>query len=306
MIEFDFDVLAYLEALGLEVKERGNNIGRESISIQCINPDCCDDRGHFNIHQEHGFFHCWKCDIRGSIVDLISVLEQIPKREVFDRLKNLVTDVSKMDTTQDLEEQINKILNAEKKILKDKEKPTKPLYMKVESLLGGSLTFKPFLRYIEKRRFTISELSQWETEVDLSGKRLVFHEDDVYVSRDITGHSSKRYLNKGDTSSILYGSKYLKTDHVIIVEGCFDAIRVGQGRAVACLGKAFGSQRIKTLVDKGVRKVSIMLDREGYLKSLTLKENLEPFFKEVNVVEMKDDRDPADLNLNEINQLLAI
>lgn len=70
-----FDVLSYLDDMGIEYSTGGDNVSSGWVGIQC--PFCSDHKNHLGINLNHKNFSCWICNERGDVVKLIQELEGI-------------------------------------------------------------------------------------------------------------------------------------------------------------------------------------------------------------------------------------
>lgn len=124
-----------------------------------------------------------------------------------------------------------------------------------------------------------------------------------------------RYINSTDTdfSKILYGIEdYFAGLHkgIIIVEGLFDKINIEiqmadelkqLGLVVCCTwGKKFSPDQVKVAKSRGVKSIMIMYDPDAVDSSARYSLDLEFTFDKIGVCSCPDDKDPGDMNKDEL------
>ena len=127
-----------------------------------------------------------------------------------------------------------------------------------------------------------------------------------WISRDITGKASKRYLPCPKQQEVvphkhtLYGWHLSPPSGVILVEGVVDAWRVGPG-AVAAYGQKLTPEQLLILIRGGVRKVGVFLDPDARASSQALCSVLGA--AGLGVKEILADTDPGDLSEAEVKEI---
>jgi DNA primase len=128
-----------------------------------------------------------------------------------------------------------------------------------------------------------------------------------YQGRDYTGLSPIRYKACARENEIvhhkhlLYDADRVRGDHVIVVEGIFDAWRLKKN-TVCTFGTGFTQQQVNLLSKWG--KISILYDGEPEAQKHAEKlgEQLSGLGSEVELILLKEG-DPADLSQNEADSL---
>ena len=103
------------------------------------------------------------------------------------------------------------------------------------------------------------------------------------------------YPRGSKISQVLYNhERVLKSDHVIVTEGVFDALKVGDDKAVAIFGKHVSRQQVAMLADLGAtRKITILLDGDAQEEALELAGDLSVVCDRVWVASLPPDMDPS-------------
>jgi len=81
------DIQGLLQALQLPTKDRGRNVGRDHININC--PVCGDTRFHLGFHRTEGWFKCLRCgEVKGpwgdKAIQILSRASGLSFLEVYD------------------------------------------------------------------------------------------------------------------------------------------------------------------------------------------------------------------------------
>jgi 5S rRNA maturation endonuclease (ribonuclease M5) len=122
----------------------------------------------------------------------------------------------------------------------------------------------------------------------------------TWVGRDVTGTAEKKVLYpKGSkTGRLLFNFDVArKRDTIVLVEGVYDAIRVGPC-GVALLGTSLSPVQLSRLVEAQPKTVVVMLDPDAKAKALEMAMSLTDYFPQVKVVSL--DRDPDEYQRQEL------
>tara|TARA_Y100000310_G_C20698601_1_gene827584 strand:- start:2976 stop:4001 length:1026 start_codon:yes stop_codon:yes gene_type:complete len=326
-----FDILSYLNDVGVNYKESGKNIGKGSIGICC--PLCGDDNFHMGINLDKKFYNCWRCGDydshgRGSLFGLIYLLEGLNKKSAFRR----IMDYSDVEVLNEYEDDVyaslekvaerweKRKLESVTEIKRKSEVAIEGKYKLLSELNENLLSEKMFLSYVKKRNFNINELSEWGVTAYVSGKfqgRLVFpiYQNSKivnYTGRDVTGNAEAKYLNCSNDEAIvpmkelLFGSEYVKTDkdYLILVEGPMDVIRVGKGLAVGSMGLILTEIQKETLYQLKPKRLLVMFDSGAWIEAEKIKMELGVFIDNITVIVLPDKKDPADLEKHEMKSII--
>lgn len=313
-----FDLISYLCSLDIDFKETGKNITKGNIGLCCPNPDCDDNGYHFGINQDK-VFNCWKCGIKGNLVDLIRLLENCTRRFAVRQVLEKTSEYSlpsHINQENDIREEIEKIINPEAIQLVDgKEKKTSlslPSFCKSLNKLNNQLNVDSlFLAYIKNRNFTIEELMAWDIKACMTGHyglRLIFpiyikNELVNFLGRDITDKAKEKYKNCPNNKSsiaskdLIFGYDYLKHRQkmIVVTEGAFDSIRVGEGLGCGLLGKVITNKQKRLLVQLDPDEMVIMLDGDSWGDSERLAYELAPLVRKISTTVLEHNKDPDTL-----------
>lgn len=250
-LHIDFERLFAYE--GIPTAKPGDTHYRQGwLSTPC--PFCTGNAGnHLGYSSKYNVFTCWRCG-KHTKGEVLSALLNKPKREAVQYAKeNYGTDP------------FEPILAYPEAIKADK------------LVIPGSKAIYPIHRdYLIKRNFDPDTLTKhWDlyytTYHATHSWRLIapIWNDGKYVSyvgRDVTGNAPTRYLTcmpseeVQDCKLCVFGIQYAVTKTVIVVEGMFDAFRIGHG-AIATLGTGW-KQEQADLIARNFDKSYILFDPE--------------------------------------------
>lgn len=299
-IEF-FDALSYLKDNGIPYTEANNGW----INVPCVFG--CDDHFpyHLGIHLEEKTISCWMCGTTGKILKYLIVREGS-----FLEAKKVLQEYSN-HTASELTNIVNK--------LEKRYAPRYKLPSEFKQLTKDYLP-KEVSDFLNRRGFLPSSLLEthclyYPAHLGNYKFRLIIP---VYlrghivsfVGRDVTDESKKPYMmpNKEDVpihpKDTLYGFDDLSPgDTVVIVEGVIDQWKLGKG-SVATFGTSFTKSQIELLKSIKPNRVFIWFDSEEPAQKAALKLASKIWFSEVEVVELKDYKDPGELSVDNGKRLL--
>ena len=130
-----------------------------------------------------------------------------------------------------------------------------------------------------------------------------------------TGKKVLRYRNEGgvDFDKLLFGYDEIikgETHTVILVEGVTDKTNVDMQlglhksdsiKCCACFGKKISEAQVQKLLNKDVKIVILSFDPDAVNESKRYSELLRQAFEKVRVLTMPGDKDPGDLNTQELH-----
>jgi len=240
--------------------------------IRTLCPMCSDDTGHLYILLSEGLAYCQKCKYDPkSPVRFIADVEGVSFSDVIQRAG---TSFRSLDTT--VEEVVDKLFFEPEEVY---EYEVLSLGNNFASLLERTgvqaidRVLDNALAYLEERGVTEDQIAQYDIRYcydgTYSGRVIVpcIYKGDVvtFVARDITGYSSRKYLNPvgNKQSDFLYNYDAVGADTVVLTEGVFDAISASQVLpAVASFGKSLSSRQISFL--NQVKNVVFYWDKDAY------------------------------------------
>ena len=257
-----------------------------------VNVRCpfCDDASHhhggFNLNSDNLYYSCWICGWHNSIETL----------KLLTGLKNPLNELKNYRITEIVE----------KKVIQNNTK----------IILPGSKEFKKVhKKYLEKRNFDIELLTEkynlnFTTHLGDYMWRIIFplyFEGRIvsYQGRDVTGLSDLRYKACSKDIEIIHHKEILfnidncKKESVILVEGIFDAIRIGDD-AVCSFGTSTTEKQIQLL--QKFKNVYVLFDPEieAQKKALKIAEKLNLFGVNVELLEDDSFEDPAEMSEKDV------
>ena len=283
-----FDVISYLESAGIDYVTQGKNVSAGWVGTPC--PACHDSSNHLGINLESGSFNCFRCGESGNRIKLIQLLENCNK--------SAAIKIARKFSNSDF------------------------IYKREERVPATSIEFpahiskkftSDFLQYLTNRRFDADFLIR-KYDLYCGGYfgefryRIVvpvYYRGDIltFVGRDITNTAELRYKAYPIEKSIapvkaaLYNIDTAK-DRCVVVEGIFDAWRIGDG-AVASFGTIVTDEQIRMLAR--FKKVFILFDYDAIKPAKKLAASLQYLTKTEIVV--LDQGDPADMNDFEVHEI---
>lgn len=281
------DVVACLDALGVDMKRTGKNVARNDVNIDC--PWCGADK-HLAIHRQTGLLNCWVCNLDSgkypSFTGLIMELENINYSDAKALVMQHLTD----------EEAATELWVRPRntKLPKGAQPFDNPENREARDIAYVYLYNRGFRkRQIRQYKLMFTPL---ETGDDYSG-RVIFPIFDngvlaSWTGRDYTGRSPIRYNNCRVEDSmmrvkeLLYGIDDFKGKHCRLVEGPLDAITIGNTALCVFRAKISREQR-KRLLSLGLDSISLIFDSgDGVTNAIKIAEDLSPFVSKIKVVEL--------------------
>lgn len=193
--------------------------------------------------------------------------------------------------------------------LKEEKKKHTPLFLPKEykPLYGKNnivdLEMKLAVQYLRNQRgLTNLDIHRYKigycSDGKYSGRVIIPSYDSNYnlnyfVARDITD-SGIKYLNPPCSRDVVVFEMFINWDEpIILVEGVFDAIRVGNN-AIPLMGKSLLGNLKLQLLKHNVSEVFVSLDGDAYNSTVQISEYLFNRGVDVRVVKLEDG-DPADI-----------
>lgn len=273
----------------------------------------CSKKGKFGILFEghKTSFNCFSgsCQEKGNIFKLlkdVGRLDLITGAKDVDRDSTLETVILDEDILNEVEEE-------------EQELPDAVLPIAARRIYKND--------YLENRGWTKRDFEDYEVLYSLIdpkfGKYVIFP---VYIDQKIKGFlarypASKEYCEKNnilrwrnsdnDFAKMLYGHDDIDTETAVLTEGVF-AKRATENvidedySVVATFGKKVSIDQVKLLIKKGVKTVILFFDFDAVYAMINSGFDLRPYFENVLIAPiMEKDKDPDDLNPDEINNCFA-
>jgi len=293
------DLPKLFEELSVPYWTSGKNVTHGWCNISC--PMCNDHSNHCGINQKSGNFNCWACSSKGSIYDLIMELEHCDLLDA----KRLVRKYKDGDD-----------LPAEKK-----EKVVREFHNIIPAGMTRDLS-EDCKEYLRSRRYDaelVAEKYEMYSSKLFVGEYIarilipIIYKKQIvnFVARSILPDAKKKVKNCPNDKCIieakdmLFNLDNVRDRKLIVVEGIFDAMRIGDG-AVATLGTQVIDTQIN-LIREYADEVYIMFDskkKDPNAPALAEKlgNRLYGLVKKVEVIYL-DDGDPDDMTEKEVQQL---
>lgn len=289
------DIVSLLEDHSIGYATSGKNTSQGWAEVNC--PFCSDPSFHLGINLSNGVFHCWVCGEKGGPEKLIQELLQVKYYDA----KKLVEQYD-IDTVQQ-----EKITSTKK----DKIEIPKEFIYELPELHKSYLRDRGFDPSYLQQKYNIMacyQLGRFSYRVMIpvimSGEIVNF------VGRDVTGKQKTKYLNMHNEEAVIPMKNCIYNidsvqDKVILVEGVFDAWRLGDS-AASLIGVEYTTQQLNILLEKEIKEAFILFDNDttGIKKSEKLGNILSSFIPHVEIISLPDHvKDPAELSDEEAVRL---
>ena len=256
-------------------------------------PYCNHHKKKMSINFANGFWKCWVCDMRGkNVYRIVRKFGSYQQREKFRELQGMV-DLSDFEQ---LFKEYNEI--EEKQII---ELPKEFISLCNKDLPRHST--EP-LRYLSSRGLTRLDILKWKIGYCKEGRyagRILIPSFDMdgdcnyFIARSYVGHSY-RYLNPPADRDLVFNELMIDWDEpVVLVEGVFDAITIGQN-AIPILGSTLREQsRLFQALAIHDTPVYMALDHDAEKKAEWIIKSLLRYDLEVFKIPI-DEEDVGDMN----------
>ena len=309
-----FNIEQFLINNNIGYRTSGKNVSKGEYSICC--PYCGEAKFHCGINPSKGLFNCWKCSEKGNIVRLVAKIKNVS----FIEAKEIISPTSEL-----------------KKVLEERNKVVE------EPIIIPNKDFKlPLHTY----RFDYNITNMWQEialnflkdKYDLSWNDIILadlhynvhgrYKNSIiipfylngkmvnFISRSWDKNNKKRYDNCPNELSLVNVKKMVYNynnvkgkQQIIIVEGCFDAIKTGLRRTVALCGTEITQEQRNILIGLKAEELIILFDNDPHListskKAQDLADYLSPFCK-TRVIKLPHGKDPGDMSRDEIDNLIG-
>lgn len=284
-----FDIQAYLDDKKISYATEGKNVSSGWINVQC--PFCSDQTNHLGISPSRKI-SCWICGIRGSVTKYIREIEQCSESYAN-------TIIAKY------QDRSLAYLDKKERTRNSKIILPKSAIVELPKLHQNYLIKRGFdPDYLSKKYdlLACSELGDYKWRIIVP----IYYQNEMvtFTARDITGKAAQKYKNLPveksvmSTKEVLYNLDFANKV-AVIVEGVFDAWRIGDG-AVATIGTKYTKKQISHLI--GFKKAFIMFDSDAKDWGLKLAEDMAAVVPSVEQIELSEG-DPADLSEEDVKYL---
>lgn len=298
------DIREVLDELDIEYSEAGsNNVSTGWIGVTCPDPGCGDTTNHLGLCLSSPVISCFSCGLTGNYITYLSKelgsfnkAIEVLKKHIPRELRNL---------NEDDDEVVNTVTKVEvPEMASTKITQYHRKYLKKRG-------FKNWRELCDKHNFLfVGPVGKWSNRIIVPitrGNRLL-----TFTSVDIADETGMRYkhlskeLSIAHTKEYFLGLNHVKGRTVVVVEGFFDWLRIGDGCLCAFGAKVTEEQRrILMRFDR----VIILFDGDepGRKGATKLANELAPF-TEVIKIDLDEGDDPDSMceeDLQEIRNMLG-
>ena len=287
-----FDIEPFVNRQFGMVRAYGNP--QSDFRVEC--PFCHDIYGspdtsgklHISINPDKPLVHCFRC---GYSTNWFGLVRHMTGARHTDILKELYVAPS----ISDFESVAKKFKKSEQSITKEIPKVTLPDDF-VPLLQDNTLPLiKRTKQYLLARGINYTDWKKYNLGVAPSqGMRVIIPiEDDYWQGRRILDWIEPKYTNpKAESAGVIFNSTALSYNEVVICEGAFSAMAVGDN-AVAILRKDATSMQVRRFIGSDVSRFILALEPDAFPSMKKLADRLVSGNKEV-IIWKYEDGDPAE------------
>lgn len=284
-----FDTRQFFDDYEIDYSISGKNTTRGWMQIPCFFPDCSDHSRHMGVNISSGTYHCWICDRKGPAEIMAAKLLNVNLRKAEEICKKY-----RNDFLPSQEQTVKHVLKVETKG-----------FSSLQQMHRNYLISRNFDPDYLQRKYKIGGfglIGRFPYRIGIPvyyNGRLV-----NMTARDVTGQQKERYLSlKNEEANIdikdcIYNFDNIQSNgNILIVEGCFDAWRIG-GSTCSLFGTAKSYSQILKILSKQPRNIFILFDSGEKAQKIASKlaYSFSPFVKHVENLEIPDVKDPAELS----------
>lgn len=284
-----FDFKRFYEDHNIEYFLSGKNVSEGWVNIRC--PFCDDGSNHGGGNPDGGYFYCWRCGNQ-DLYDLIQIYS----------------------------DERPTIIKKKYSVLHEKVKE-KQVYENDRIKVPGDSLKEQHKKYIRSRNFDPEYL---ERKYKLRGTGIHGREAyriiiPIYYKGRIVSWEGRDYTNKQELKTIpclkedeivphndiFFNIDNAKNDKIIVCEGAWDAMRLGDG-AVSCFTSNLSPNQIKIL--SNFKEVYFIFDSEeqAQKKAISACVKLNSIGVYAESVELQTADDPAELTDKEAKEIKNI
>ena len=301
---------AILEAVATETGRRisQKNATRNAVNIDC--PFCGDSNSHLGVFITSLRYHCFRCRATGSLRYLLykfGIAEPVVERML---AGTAIPRDHAVGLAEDVRRRLNRISHPPVSVSPQVELPSS--WPVDEELVEDT----PLLAmWLAKRKITTETLmlydARWTGNTGRYPHRLVVPVYDTHgqlaawQARDVTGRSETKYLTEGRISELVYWTDMIRENRPVrlyIVEGIFDAWRIGVNAAATFSHAMSRTQRVQIINDPWVHEAVIAWDADSYELGKTAARQLSPVMR-AGVVKLPVGEDPDSLGRDALYEL---
>ena len=244
------------EVLGVGTSLKGNEQAHHC-------PFCHHHKKKLQINLDTQQWHCWVCDAKGRKIQTLLRKLQVDSSKI-KKIYEIYGDDYIVSTTSTDEEKVELRLPSEFKSLLDIPKGLNPLYRKVQQYVKNrGITKEDIIRYnigycdggIYTNRIIIPSYD--------SNNRLNY-----FIARSVYEEEKFKYKNPPISKNVtIFENQINWKEPITLTEGVFDAMAVKRN-AIPLLGKFIPKTLMDSIYKNGVKKISVILDKDAQEQAL--------------------------------------
>ena len=226
-------------------------------------PFCHHHKKKLQINLDTQQWHCWVCDAKGRKIQTLLRKLQVDSSKI-KKIYEIYGDDYIVSTTSTDEEKVELRLPSEFKSLLDIPKGLNPLYRKVQQYVKNrGITKEDIIRYnigycdggIYTNRIIIPSYD--------SNNRLNY-----FIARSVYEEEKFKYKNPPISKNVtIFENQINWKEPITLTEGVFDAMAVKRN-AIPLLGKFIPKTLMDSIYKNGVKKISVILDKDAQEQAL--------------------------------------
>jgi len=244
------------ETLGVGTSLKGNEQAH-----YC--PFCHHHKKKLQINLDTQQWHCWVCDAKGRKIQTLLRKLQVDSSKI-KKIYEIYGDDYIVSTTSTDEEKVELRLPSEFKSLLDIPKGLNPLYRKVK-------------QYVEDRGITQEDIIRYNLGYCDSGiysNRIIIPSYDrdnrlnYFIARSVFDEEKFKYKNPPISKNVtIFENQINWNEPITLCEGVFDAMAIKRN-AIPLLGKFIPKTLMDSIYKNGVKKISVLLDKDAQEQAL--------------------------------------
>ena len=226
-------------------------------------PFCHHHKKKLQINLDTQQWHCWVCDAKGRKIQTLLRKLQVDSSKI-KKIYEIYGDDYIVSTTSTDEEKVELRLPSEFKSLLDIPKGLNPLYRKVK-------------QYVEDRGITQEDIIRYNLGYCDSGiysNRIIIPSYDrdnrlnYFIARSVFDEEKFKYKNPPISKNVtIFENQINWNEPITLCEGVFDAIAIKRN-AIPLLGKFIPKTLMDSIYKNGVKKISVLLDKDAQEQAL--------------------------------------
>ncbi len=226
-------------------------------------PFCHHHKKKLQINLDTQQWHCWVCDAKGRKIQTLLRKLQVDSSKI-KKIYEIYGDDYIVSTTSTDEEKVELRLPSEFKSILDKPKGLNPLYRKVE-------------QYVKNRGITQEDIIRYNLGYCDSGiysNRIIIPSYDrdnrlnYFIARSVYDEEKFKYKNPPISKNVtIFENQINWNEPITLCEGVFDAMAIKRN-AIPLLGKFIPKTLMDSIYKNGVKKISVLLDKDAQDQAL--------------------------------------